>query len=192
MAFSIYIVPVHATVYQTILEMKLLIIGRGNEYYKGCLVQVDSIADHLDLVDLIAQWHFAEWGHLDPFGTLQAWTEGLRLRTRRNQIPTTYVALEGQELLGSVTLVEHDMLTRPDLSPWLAGVYVTPAHRHKGIGSMLVHYAIREAAQMGVKRLYLYTHAAREFYIKLGWHLLAEDEYEGQSVAIMMVTMDVP
>ncbi len=153
-------------------------------------MHIESIADHLDLVDRIAQWHFAEWGHLDPSGTLEAWTEGLRQRTKRNQIPTSYVALEADELLGSVTLVEHDMLTRPDLSPWLAGVYVTPARRHQGIGSALVCYAVQQAAQMGVKRLYLYTHPAREFYTKLGWSLLAEDEYEGRPVVIMMKTTD--
>ena len=152
-------------------------------------MQLESIADHLDLVDLIARWHFAEWGHLDPSSTLEAWTEGLRQRTRRDEIPTTYVALEADELLGSVTLVEHDMLTRPELSPWVAGVYVVPAHRHRGIGSALVRYAVHQAAQMGVKRLYLYTHPAREFYTKLGWHLLAEDEYEGRPVAIMMMVM---
>jgi len=83
------------------------------------------------------------------------------------------------------------LLTRPDLSPWVAGVYVTPARRHQGIGSALVRYAVHQAAQMGVKRLYLYTHPAREFYAKLGWRLLAEDEYEGRPVAIMMmVTTD--
>ncbi len=155
-------------------------------------MQIDSIADHLNLVALIAQWHFAEWGHPDPLdlsSTLEEWTEGLCQRTRRVQIPATYVALENNELLGSVTLVEHDILTRPDLSPRLAGVYVSPAHRHQGIGSVLVRHAVQQAARMGVKRLFLYTHPAREFYEKLGWHLLAEDEYEGQSVAIM--TMDM-
>ncbi len=131
-------------------------------------MQLESIADHLDRVDLIARWHFAEWGHLDPSSTLEAWTEGLRQRTRRDQIPTTYVALEADELLGTVTLVEHEMLTRPELSPWVAGVYVAPAHRDRGIGSALVRYAVHQAAQMGVKRLYLYTHPAREFYTKLG------------------------
>jgi GNAT superfamily N-acetyltransferase len=152
-------------------------------------MQLESIADHLDRIDLIARWHFAEWGHLDPSNTLEAWTVGLRQRTRRDQIPTTYVALEADELLGSVTLVEHDMLARPELSPWVAGVYVAPAHRHRGIGSALVHYAVQQATQMGVKRLYLYTHSAREFYTKLGWRLLAEDEYEGRPVAIMMMVM---
>jgi len=155
-------------------------------------MRINSIADHLDLVDVIARWHFAEWGHLDPSNTLEAWTEGLRQRTRSDQIPTTYVALEGDEPLGSVTLVEHDMLTRPDLSPWVAGVYVISARRHQGIGSALVRYAVHQAAQIGVKRLYMYTNPAREFYTKLGWSLLEEDEYEGQPVSIMMMaTTDV-
>ncbi len=34
-------------------------------------MQLERSADHLDLVDLIARWHFAEWGHLDPSGTLE-------------------------------------------------------------------------------------------------------------------------
>lgn len=150
-------------------------------------MQIESIADHLELVDLIAHWHFAEWGHLDPSATLEGWTEGLRGRIRRDQIPTTYVALDENEPLGSVTLVEHDMLTRPDLSPWLAGVYVTPERRHQDIGSLLVRHVVHQVAQMGVKRLYLYTHAACGFYEKLGWRFLEEDVYEGQTVTIMMM-----
>ena len=148
------------------------------------MILIESIADHLERVDLIARWHFAEWGHLDPSATLEGWTAGLRQRTRRDQIPTTYVALDENELLGSVTLVEHDMLTRPDLSPWLAGVYVTPERRHQDTGSALVRHAVHQTALMGVQRLYLYTHAARAFYANLGWRFLAEDEYEGQLVAI--------
>jgi hypothetical protein len=53
-------------------------------------MRLESSADHLGLVDLIARWHFAEWGHLDPSGTLEpvsstpnwggAWWERMRMR----------------------------------------------------------------------------------------------------------------
>jgi GNAT superfamily N-acetyltransferase len=148
-------------------------------------LRIESIADHLGLVDTIARWHWNEWGHSDPDGSLQSWTEGLRERTNRNSIPTTYVALDGSELLGSVTLVEHDMSTRLDLSPWLAGVYVKPDQRGRGIGSALVQHAVAEAAKIGVKRLYLYTSPAKEFYEKLGWRCVGDDYYEDQPVFIM-------
>ena len=34
---------------------------------------------------------------------------------------------------------------------WVSFFGLVPAHRHRGIGSALVHYVVRQAAQMGVK-----------------------------------------
>ena len=152
-------------------------------------MRVESIADHLDLVDTIARWHWEWSGHLDPDGSLQSWTEGLRERTKRDAIPTTYVALDIDELLGSVTLVENDMSTRLDLTPWLAGVYVKEERRFQGVGTALVRHAVNKATEMGIERLYLYTHSARPFYEKLGWHHIADSYYEGQDVSIMAIDL---
>ncbi len=150
-------------------------------------VRIESIADHFDLVETIAAWHWAEWGHVDPTGSLESWTDGLRSRTNRDRIPTTYVALGDDQLLGSVTLVAHDMDTRRDLSPWLAGLYVVPAHRGMGVGSALVRHAVALAGAMGVERLYLYTGPAHGFYERLGWQTIAHESYEGASVVIMSI-----
>ncbi|HKG25703.1 MAG TPA: GNAT family N-acetyltransferase [Thermomicrobiales bacterium] len=149
--------------------------------------RIETIADHLDLIETIARWHWDEWGHADPGGSPASWTAGLRERARRGAIPTTYVALDGDDLLGSVTLVEHDMATHPEWSPWLAGTYVTPAQRGQGVARGLVQHAVREAASMGVRRLYLYTESARGLYVRLGWSPLAEEEYEGQLVTVMAI-----
>lgn len=150
-------------------------------------MRIESIADHLDLVDTIARWHWDEWGHVDPGGSAESWAEGLRERTNRDRIPATFVALDGEELLGSVTLVGNDMSTRPDLWPWLAGVYVKPGHRGEGVGSALVRHTVSKAAEMGIEKLYLHTGGAREFYEKLEWRCIAEEWYEGQMVAIMEI-----
>jgi GNAT superfamily N-acetyltransferase len=152
-------------------------------------VEIASIADHIHLVPIIAKWHWDEWGHTDPGGSLHSWTEGLSRRTNRDRIPTTYVALERGEPLGSATIVEHDMSVRLDLTPWLAGVYVKPEHRGRRVGAPLVSHAMRQAAQMGVNRLYLYTASARDFYQKLGWAEIATDFYEGRPVCIMAVDL---
>jgi len=153
-------------------------------------MRIENIADHLDLINTIALWYFQEWGHADPRGSVQSWADGLRGRINRDRIPATYVALEGSELLGSVTLVEHDMKSHLDISPWLAGLYVRPEQRGLGIGSALTDHALETAAQMGVDRLYLYTDSARDFYLKLGWRSIAQDVYEGQTVTIM--SLDIP
>ena len=152
-------------------------------------LRIASIADHLDLVETIACWHWEEWGHADPGGSLESWTEGLRSRTNRDRIPTTYVALEGEELLGSVTIVEHDVDTHPEWTPWLAGTFVAPGRRGQGVASTLVRHAVRAAAGMGVVRLYLYTESARGLYERLGWHPILEEEYDGRVVTIMAIDL---
>ena len=155
------------------------------------MMRIESIADHLELVPVIAAWHWNEWGRCDPLVSLESWTEGLRRRTRRDCILTTYVAFEGGQPVGSVTLVDCDMLTRPDLWPWLAGLYVIPEARGRGIGSALVRHAMAKVAEMGICRLYLYTSSARRFYEKLGWQAIAEDFYEGEHVTVMTIEMTV-
>ena len=148
---------------------------------------IESIADHLHFVPLIAQWHWQEWGHLDADGSLESWTEGLMERTNRDDVPTTLVALSDDELIGSVTLVEHDMDTRLDLSPWLAGLFVHPDFRAKGVGGALTIAATEKAASLGVTTLYLYTRPARDLYRRLGWSDVCAERYEGRDVTIMQI-----
>ena len=147
--------------------------------------RIVPIAEHVEWVPTIARWHWEEWGHHDPEGSLQSWTAGLAGRTRAAGIPTTFVAVDGDLPIGSACLVEHDMLTRPDLSPWLAGVFVVPAQRRRGIGSALVEHATAAAAAFGTTTLFLYTNGAESVYAKLGWHVREHAFYEQRTVTIM-------
>jgi GNAT superfamily N-acetyltransferase len=77
------------------------------------------------------------------------------------------------------------MSTRLDLSPWLAGVYVVPEARRRGIASSLVRYAESFAAEVGVGRLYLHTDGSESLYQRLGWLPVGREPYEGSVVSIM-------
>lgn len=44
-------------------------------------MRIENVADHPAFVELIARWHWDEWGHADPGGSLQSWTAGLARRT---------------------------------------------------------------------------------------------------------------
>ncbi len=151
------------------------------------MVRIENIADHLDLVETVARWQWGEWGHLDPTDSLAARITSLRAPPSRDRIHATYVALDGDEPLGSASLVEQDMSTHPELSPWLASVYVTPAARGRGVASALVRHAVGQAAAMGVARLYLFTPDARGLYEKLGWQVIATEHFEGHTVTIMAI-----
>jgi N-acetylglutamate synthase-like GNAT family acetyltransferase len=153
-------------------------------------MNIESIADHLELLPIIGQWHWDEWGHADPNGSVDTWTAGLGERTLRDQIPTTYIALSGQsDLLGSVTLVDSDMDTHQELTPWLAGLYVQPDFRNLGIGSKLVNHAVNKVRSMGISQLFLYSSTASGLYAKLGWQIINEESYEGEKVSIMVFNL---
>ncbi len=79
----------------------------------------------------------------------------------------------------------HDMDTRLNLTPWLAGLYVSAPRRRQGIGAALVSAIEKTAHDLGVEKLYLYTPESENFYLRLGWHVKERTEYHGYPVALM-------
>jgi GNAT superfamily N-acetyltransferase len=151
-------------------------------------MHIELLADHPTLVDVIARWHYDEWSQYRPGRTYEDWADRIAKRVRRDGIPTTFVAFDEGEPVGTSMLVEHDMETRLDLTPWLAGVYVRPEHRGRGAGSALVKHATQRAGEFGVRTLYLHTEAsgaARRIYTRLGWEVIATEPYHGLDVVIM-------
>jgi len=77
------------------------------------------------------------------------------------------------------------MVTRKDLSPWLASVFVPPEHRGKGIGTALTRRIMDEAKALDVGTLYLFTPDRETFYSRLGWTVLERPEYRREQIVIM-------
>jgi len=146
---------------------------------------IELLADHLDALPTLARWQHSEWGDLRVGDTLEARTARLEREVGRDQIPLTVVALANTEVLGSASLVAHDMDTRPELTPWLAGVFVGPEYRRRGIASELVRRIVAEAARLRVPLLYLYTMQSEKLYENLGWAVEERTKYRGHEVVIM-------
>ena len=153
-------------------------------------VQIDYLANHEEFLSPLVQWHHQEWAYLRPGDTIEARSERLRAACGHCGIPTVFVAFAEGELLGSAMLIAHDMDTRMKLSPWLAGVFVRPDRRLKGLGSALVQRVIEEARALGIRRLYLYTPSVEQFYVRLGWVSCERTSYRGAWV--VMMTKEVP
>ena len=146
---------------------------------------IEYLADYPDALATLAEWLHREWGHLRPGDTVEKRKARLQGWLNRDRIPLTVVALEGSELLGSASLVLHDMETRMELTPWLAGVFVGEQYRRRGIGAELVRRIMVEAGKQDVALLYLYTVHSEKFYSALGWTLLERTNYREQKVVIM-------
>jgi predicted N-acetyltransferase YhbS len=149
------------------------------------MVILAYLADHPAFIPTLAEWHFAEWGHLRSGDSVPRRIGRLSEASRHQEVPTVVVAFEGDQLLGAAMLVANDMTTRPDLTPWLAGVFVAPARRGQGIGAALVQRIVSEAKALQWPLLYLYTFSTEKYYEKLGWRLVERTNYLGSEVAVM-------
>jgi GNAT superfamily N-acetyltransferase len=147
-------------------------------------MHIEYLVDRPEFIPTLARWHYEEWGNLRAGDSVEA--RILRLQgCGRGRVPLTVIAVLDNELLGSASLVEYDMDSRLDLTPWLAGVFVAPPHRRKGIGAALVRRIMDKATLLCISRLYLYTVDSTAFYAGLGWSLVEETRYRENEVSIM-------
>ncbi len=155
----------------------------------GTVMRIEYLADYPDCLETLARWHHEEWHQLNPGDTIEERQARMRAHLAKRQIPTTFVAFEGDTLLGSACLLADDMHQHRDLTPWLASVFVALGHREGGVGSALVQRVAEEARALGVETLYLYTPDRESFYIRMGWAGLERTEYMGVKVVIMSITL---
>ena len=147
--------------------------------------ELHYLADRPQHIPALAVWHFAQWGELNPANDVAARIARLQTQLNRGTVPTTFIACDGDELLGSASLVVSDLDIRPELTPWLAGVFVAPAARNRGVGTLLVQRVMSEARDIGVPRLHLFTLDREKFYAGLGWRLLERIIWREREIAVM-------
>jgi GNAT superfamily N-acetyltransferase len=141
-------------------------------------LQIEQLSQHPDLLPTIAGWIYNEWWTEVEGANVGTLTELLRAHLTADQIPLTLVASLERSPVGTATLLAHDVETEewPDLSPWLAAVYVMPKYRRRGVGAALINAIVEKAAALGVGMLYLSTVEGEEFYADLGWQVLHKSE----------------
>jgi len=99
-------------------------------------------------------------------------------------LPITFVAVEGERLLGTVGLWRCDLISRQDLYPWMAALYVAPEARGQGLAGKLQQHVIEYARAQGYGELFLYS-ACRDFYERFGWQYIGEGlDYPASAVSL--------
>lgn len=106
-------------------------------------------------------------------------------------LPLTFIAVEGEQLLGTVGFWRCDLITRQDLYPWLAALYVDETARGKGLAGQLQQHVIACAARIGYTELHLWS-ACRDFYERYGWQYIGDGlEYPDKMVHLYRYSLDV-
>ena len=88
-------------------------------------------------------------------------------------LPLTFVALDGDRPVGTVGLWRCDLISRQDLFPWLAALYVDESYRGQGLSEQLQQAVIDCCHQRGDANLYLYS-ACADYYERFGWQYMGD------------------
>ena len=152
-------------------------------------VTVDYLAHHPELAVELARWSWSEWRVLyEARGrTLDDGVSSYRERAQVDSLPIALIAFAGGELIGTASLMTQDLPIRPEITPWLAGVFVLPEWRQRGVASLLVRRALEEVRRLKLPTLFLWTSSAEALYLKHGWRPLERTEYCGKRIVIMQL-----
>ncbi len=152
--------------------------------------KISPLAEITSAIPVLANWHHQEWKHLnDPAYDLSARINDYEKIIDADSFPAMFVAHNEDTALGSVRLIDDDMDTHPELTPWLASLYVHPDYRHKGIGSALIQTIEDTASKLNFKTIYLFTEDKQTIYQKQDWQIYANEIYYDQAVTIMCKTL---
>jgi GNAT superfamily N-acetyltransferase len=156
-------------------------IEEGDQF----MATIAYLADYPQFLPTLAAWIYDEWDHLTPGYSIADLEAKLQTHLKRDAIPLTLVAVADGQAVGTACIQEEDLPSRPDLSPWLAAVYVPPAYRRQGIGAQLVRAIEDNARRLKIGALYLFTPDKEQFYSGLGWSVIDRAEYRARRVVVM-------
>ena len=97
-------------------------------------IKIENLAKHPEWIKVISQRYFDEWNHLEKEGReMNTLMYRIEHSLKKNALPQMFVAVQNGKPIGMVSLMLTDLSTRPDISPWLAYLYVLPAYRKFGV-----------------------------------------------------------
>ena len=152
-------------------------------------LRVTTIRERPDLVPIVAGWLWAEWWKHHGY-TLEQTQALVAGHVAAVGVPQTLVLLEDELPVGTATLAASDLDERPDLTPWLAGVFVVPERRGRGHVRHLLDGFEDACLAASITVAWLYTRTAERIYRRAGWETMEVVHRPGKEpVALMRRTL---
>jgi N-acetylglutamate synthase-like GNAT family acetyltransferase len=92
--------------------------------------------------------------------------------------------LDNDQIIGSYALLTNAIVSRQDLMPWFACLFVDKKYRSQGLAEELINHVINEPQKKGFNTLYLSTNL-NDFYEKKGWN------YDSKGYAVSADTIKI-
>jgi GNAT superfamily N-acetyltransferase len=133
---------------------------------------ISDLRQRPEFFDTVASRIWQAWWEADGY-PLDHISGRLRENMKDTRIPFALVAHDGEAFLGTASVIASDLAERPQLTPWVAAVWVEEKARRHGIGAALVDRAAQDCFALGIGRAYLCARPRMSpFYEGLGWSVI--------------------
>ena len=135
------------------------------------MLKIYNIKDKQEYLKEVAILTQKEWGK--PSNTQAEFNQKILKKKKKiknnldNKNYCKLILLDNDELIGFISIFEHDCEEKQNLSQWYATMFVKKEYRGNGYSKILNDAILKEAKSRGFKRLYLKT-TLDNYYEKFG------------------------
>ncbi len=161
----------------------------GMAFLDNNFIEMKYLADCPEYINIIAEWLYEEFGRYHHADSKENRVKRLKSYCNKHTLPITFTASYKSSPIATASLLNWNMDSHPELSPWLASVYTLPGFRKNGIAELLIKHVINKAFELNFKQLFLFTDKSADYYKKFGWETVLVEEYYQERVSLMKLNI---
>ena len=130
-------------------------------------MRIELITKESNLLEKGIEYFWRHWGSETNFNFYKDCIE--HSISDNESVPKFYLMLDRDKIIGCYALLTNDIISRQDLMPWFACLYVEENYRNQGLAERLLTHSLSESQKRGFLTLYLSTEL-NDFHEKKGWN----------------------
>ena len=133
-------------------------------------MKIISIREQPEFRDKAIQYFQKNWSDVRPEMYEDCITHSIGAR---NELPQWYLFQKEGEIIGCAGLITNDFISRGDLYPWFAALFIEESQRGNKYPSLLLEQAKTDTRKAGFENLYLCTEHIG-YYEKYGFSYIGD------------------
>lgn len=131
-------------------------------------MEILSLRENPHMQEWFLLWYQEKW---DGDGGLDAFLDSLEAAPEaEGPMPQWYLLLDGRKIVGGLGLMDEEVYLWPELSPWIATLYIAPEYRGHDYGGVLIRRGLEDLRRLGYEKAYLCTRH-EGYYERFGFSL---------------------
>jgi N-acetylglutamate synthase-like GNAT family acetyltransferase len=149
------------------------------------LIEIVNVKEYPGGIEEAVRYIHGKWGSAENYDFY--YDAVLHSSEPGKALPKFFLLLKDGRITGCYGLITNDFVSRHDLYPWFACLYVEEEERGQQLGRLMMEHAAKEAGESGFSMMYLVTDH-EGYYEKYGWRRI-EDGYDHKGTSARIYEM---